>query len=105
MYYCIFYILGQKLDTLADLVSKLNSKLDENFADIKETHAKDYSVLQVSLEAIGASFCRDQPNVDMDNGDLQFDTIFPIRSKIDFDEFESKLRSDNLYRVKLVRPQ
>lgn len=83
-------------------MSTLNSKLDRNFADIKETHAKDYSAVQVLLEALSDCFGRNQLHVETDDGDFHFDMTFPIRQKLDLDELENKLRSDNLYRVKLL---
>lgn len=95
-------ILGETLNNLLNMMCKLNDKLDKHFADIKETHAKDYATVQVSLDAIIDSIGSSQMNIDKeDYADFEGD-IFPIQEKLDLEELEKNLITNKLYRAKLV---
>lgn len=82
-------------------------RLDDTFNNMKQTHAQDFANIQVSLETIGERIGSSRVTFEVNENGHEFeeDNIFPIKEKAVFDDFEHKLRIDQLYRTKMVRFQ
>lgn len=88
----IFSIIDDKLDRILRQLAELHVRIDS-------VHAETKVALETIMEKMIPSATTSNEE-DISN-EIEMD-IFPIKSKNGVDEFENKLRTDQLYRSNLV---